>query len=53
MMTARTEDLDMVHTKGGAERSPQLAKPEAAQGASDRQESFCLILKMFGHWVGR
>ena len=52
-MTARTEDLDMVHRRGGAQRRPQLAKPEAAQGASARQESFWLILKVTGHWVSR
>lgn len=53
VMTARTEDLDMVHIRGGAQRSPQLAKPEAAQGASARRESFWLILKVTGRWVGR
>lgn len=48
-MTDGTEDLDTVHRRGGAQRRPQVAKAEA----SDRQESFWLILEMTGHWVGR
>lgn len=48
-----TEVLDMVQREGRAQRSPQLAESEAAQGASKTQESFRLILKMTGHWISR
>lgn len=53
VMTDRTEDLDMVHRRGGAQRRPLGSECRGCTGSFRHAGKLWLILEMTGHWVGR